>query len=395
VRCGSARGKGRCSIELDDLLSDEGWPYASAPPVEPGDPGRFHALFGRDSLIASLQVLPERPDVARSTLRALAALQGREDHPGTLEEPGKIGHEFRDAAPEGFVASGWKGEGEFRYYGTADATSWFLVVLAALGDEALARELDDAWRAAGGWLERALERGGGFVRHAQGTWGALSQQGWRDAIDPAKQGQGSGILRPDGTQPATPLADVDSQAAAHAALRALGRLSGDARWEAMAAELRERLGALGPEAMAVEPDGTVVPGAGSQLGWLLWADALDGAARDAAAARLCEPDVLTDFGLRTLSSSSPVFGPSFYHRGSVWPFDSWLGWGGLRAAGREAEAERVRAGVLEALERLGRAPELYAATLEGGVEPIPLSNRVQAWSVGARSALRRSWDGRS
>jgi glycogen debranching enzyme len=265
--------------EIDELLSPEGWPYASAPPVEPGDPGRFHALFGRDSLITSLQVLPERPDVARATLRALAALQGRSEHPGTLEEPGKIGHEFRAAAPESFIAHGWAGEGEFRYYGTADATSWFLVVLAALGDPALSAELEDAWRAAGGWLERALERGGGFVRFAGGTWGGLTQQGWRDAIDPASAQDSGGILRADGTAPASPLADVDSQAAAHAALRALGRLSGDARWESLAAGLRERLGALGTDTMAIEPDGALVPGAGSQLGWLLWADALDGGAR--------------------------------------------------------------------------------------------------------------------
>src|SRR3954464_13677503 len=124
-------GRARCQHGdvLDELLSDEGWAYASTPPVEPGDPGRFNALFGRDSLICSLQVLPERPDVARATLRALAALQGREEHPGTLEAPGKIGHEFRERAPEGFVRSGWPQEGPFRYYGTADATSWFLVVL--------------------------------------------------------------------------------------------------------------------------------------------------------------------------------------------------------------------------------------------------------------------------
>ena len=141
---------------LDELLSEEGWPYASTPPVEPGDPGRFHALFGRDSLITSLQVLPERPDVARATLRALARLQGREEHPGTLEEPGKIGHEFRDAPPEAFVASGWPPEGEFAYYGTADATSWFLVLLAATGDRALADELSDAWRAAGDVARGAL-----------------------------------------------------------------------------------------------------------------------------------------------------------------------------------------------------------------------------------------------
>ncbi|MGH2949755.1 MAG: hypothetical protein ACRDPC_26435, partial [Solirubrobacteraceae bacterium] len=133
--------------DLDPLLSSEGWPYASSPPVEAGDPGRFHALFGRDSLICALQVLPERPDVALATLRALAARQGHAEHPGTLEEPGKIGHEFRERAPEGFA---WPDEGRFAYYGTADATSWFLVVAAAAG---LAEELGDAWRAAAGWLE--------------------------------------------------------------------------------------------------------------------------------------------------------------------------------------------------------------------------------------------------
>jgi glycogen debranching enzyme len=379
---------------LDDLLSEEGWPYASTPPVEEGDPGRFHALFGRDSLITSLQVLPSRPDVARATLRALARRQGRVEHPGTLEEPGKIGHEFRDEPPPQFVASGWPPEGPFAYYGTSDATSWFLVVLAALGDRALADELTEAWRAAGEWLAGALERGGGFVRCAAGAWGALSQQGWRDAIDPVSAQDHGGILRADGTAPASPLADVDSQAVAYAALRALGRLSGGDRWERPAAGLRSRLSALGPEAMAVEPDGTIVEGAGSQLGWLLWADALDGPAREAAAERLCAPDVLTPHGLRTLSSESPVFGPGFYHRGSVWPFDSWIGWGGLRAAGRSDEAERVRAGVLCALEQLGRAPELYAVALDGTVRGVPLANRMQAWTAGARSALQRSWDGR-
>jgi glycogen debranching enzyme len=126
----------------------------------------------------------------------------------------------------------------------------------------------------------------------------------------------------------------------------------------------------------------------------MWADALEPAARDAAAERLCRPDILTGYGLRTLSSDSPVFAPHAYHRGSVWPFDSWLGWGGLRAAGRADDAERVRAGVLAALDRLGRAPELYAVNEAGEVEPIALSNRVQAWTVGARWALEHGWDGR-
>ena len=58
--------------------------------------------------------------------------------------------------------------------------------------------------------------------------------------------------------------------------------------------------------------------------------------------------MLTDFGLRPLSSKHPQFDASAYHRGAVWPFDCWLGWGGLRAAGRTEEAERVRHGVLAA-----------------------------------------------
>jgi glycogen debranching enzyme len=144
----------------------------------------------------------------------------------------------------------------------------------------------------------------------------------------------------------------------------------------------------------VEPDGAPVPGAGSQLGWLLWADALEPDARDAAAERLCAPDILTGYGLRTLSSDSPVFAPDAYHRGAVWPFDSWFGWGGLRAAGFADEAERVRRGVLDALDQLGGAPELYAVT-EGGPSRIPISNQVQAWTVGARWALENEWDGRS
>jgi len=179
-------------------------------------------------------------------------------------------------------------------------------------------------------------------------------------------------------------------------LRAAAKLSGDDAWLRRAEELRAAISAgFGPDVMAIEGDaagaaGTPVPGAGSQLGWLLWADAIDDV--DAVADRLSAPDVLTGFGLRTLSADSPAFAPDAYHRGSIWPFDSWLGWGGLRAAGRHEAAERVRTGVLEALDRLGRFPELYAVTR--APEPIPIANRVQAWTVGARWALEHEWDGR-
>jgi glycogen debranching enzyme len=363
---------------IDELLAPEGWTYASS------GAGRYHCLFGRDSLITALQVLPVRPAVARATLEALAARQGRRADPLTLEEPGKIGHEFRAAPPASFVAAGWPPGGPFAYYGTADATCWFLVLSGAVG------AFGEPARRAAAWLADALDAGGGLVRHAPGPFG-LGQQGWRDTIDAAADADGGGYLRRDGTNPAPPLADLDTQAAAVAALRALTRGTGDPAWARRLENLREQLSGLPVDTMALEAGDVVVPGAGSQLGWLLWADAVHEPRR--LAERLCAPDVLTGFGLRTLAATDPNFRPDAYHRGSVWPFDSWLGWGGLRAAGCAAEAERVRSGVLAALDALGSPHELYAVG-EAGVAPIATSNAVQAWTVGARIAFEHGWDGR-
>jgi glycogen debranching enzyme len=286
-------------------------------------------------------------------------------------------------------------DGALRYYGSADATAWFLVVLAALGDEALDQELAGAWRAAAAWLEQALERGRGLVRYGPRTEeGGLVQQGWRDTTDP-RQAYGGGILDAHGRAPEPPLADADTQAVTVAALKATARLSGDARWRSMAEQTRTRIAdAFTPDTVAVDGHDQRVPGAGSHLGWLLWAGALPPSERGAYAERLCRPDVLTDFGLRTLSSEHPQFSAAAYHRGAVWPFDSWLGWGGLRAAGRESAAERVRRGVLDAINRLGDAPELYSVAGQHGPQRIPIANRVQAWTIGAQFALEHGWDAR-
>ena len=377
------------------ILSEEGWPFASSLPIDDEDPGRFHALFGRDALITSLQVLPDYPEVARATLRVLASMQGIQDDPETDEEPGKIVHEYRPQAGPEFTRRRWPvRDGVLRYYGSTDGTSWFLIVLAALDDVALREELTEAWRAASRWLERALERGGGLVRHGPRTSsGGLVQQGWRDSVDPLAP-KGAGIVAIDGTVPEPPLADADSQAVAVAALRACAALSGQQRWLEIAAAMVQRVGELfTPETMAIAAGDRRVIGAGSQSGWLLWADALPEQQRRAYAERLCRPDVLTDFGLRTLSSEHPQFRTAAYHRGAVWPFDCWLGWGGLRAAGFPAEAERVRGGVLRALDLLGYAPELYSVGA-AGASRIAIANRVQAWSVGARYGLETGWDGR-
>jgi glycogen debranching enzyme len=377
---------------LAEVLAPDGWPNASSASVGAGDPGRYNCLFGRDSLITALAVLPARPDVAAATLRALARLQGTREDVTWDEEPGKIVHEVRpgiSVARQGYLGLDVP-DGELRYYGSADSTPLFLHVLAATGDDGLAAELEPAWRAAGDWLLGALERGRGLLRWHRRAPGGLVQQGWRDTVDPVgSPSQGSGILHEDGTAPKAPVADADTQAAALAGLRGLARLSAAAEHAAAADALAARIGErFDAETMALDADDRPVRGAGSQLGWLLWA----GAPVAGAAERLSEPDVLTGFGLRTLGDRHPQFDGFSYHRGSIWPFDSWLGWGGLRAAGHLDEAERVRAGVLAGVERIGRYPELYAVT-DGGPEPIAISNFVQAWTVGAVWALHHEWDG--
>ena len=379
---------------LSEVLAPDGWANASSASQGEGDPGRYNCLFGRDSLITALAVLPARPDVAAATLRALAAIQGTREDVTWDEEPGKIVHEVRPAisvARQGYLGLELP-EGELRYYGSADATPLFLHVLATTGDAPLAAELGPHWRAAGDWLLRALQRGGGLLRWHRRAPGGLVQQGWRDSTDPfGSPSQGSGILHEDGSLPEPPVADADTQAAALAGLRALAKLSGDGAHAEAADALAACIGAAwDPETMALDAHDRAVRGAGSQLGWLLWA----GAPVAGAAERLGEPDVLTDYGLRTLSDRHPQFDPQSYHRGSVWPFDSWLGWGGLRAAGHAEAAERVRRGVLAGVERIGHYPELYAVT-DAGPEVATLSNFVQAWTVGAVWALRNEWDGRA
>jgi len=380
---------------LSEVLAPDGWANASSASLGEGDPGRYNCLFGRDSLITALAVLPARPDVAAATLRALAAIQGTREDVTWDEEPGKIVHEVRpgiSVARQGYLGLEVP-DGELRYYGSADSTPLFLHVLATTGDAALAAELEPAWRAAGAWLLGALGRGGGLLRWHRRASGGLVQQGWRDSTDPVgSPSQGSGILHEDGSPPEPPVADADTQAAALAGLRGLAKLSGDGAHADAAEALSARIGAAwDPETMALDAHDRPVRGAGSQLGWLLWA----GAPVAGAAERLAEPDVLTDYGLRTLSDRHPQFDPQSYHRGSVWPFDSWLGWGGLRAAGHADAAERVRQGVLAGVERIGHYPELYAVTKSDPTHPevATLSNFVQAWTVGAVWALRNEWDG--
>ena len=100
----------------------------------------FMTMFGRDSIFTSLQALPFAPELAATTLRELAARQGSRVDDFRDEDPGRILHEMRYGELTAFEQ-----RPHSPYYGNADATALFVVLLDEYerwtGDRRLVREL--------------------------------------------------------------------------------------------------------------------------------------------------------------------------------------------------------------------------------------------------------------
>src|SRR5204862_3568981 len=113
----------------------------------------FVTVFGRDSLITSLQNLMVNARFAEGTLRVLARHQARERDDWRDAQPGKIVHELRHGELAHFNLVP-----HTRYYGTWDATSLYLVTLAEawrwLGDRTLIEDLRDTAVGCLAWIDR-------------------------------------------------------------------------------------------------------------------------------------------------------------------------------------------------------------------------------------------------
>src|SRR6476620_1151281 len=101
----------------------------------------FMTMFGRDSIFTSLQALPFTPSLAATTLRALGDWQGTRVDDFRDEDPGRILHELRYGELTAFEE-----RPHSPYYGSADATPLFVVLLDEYerwtGDRRLVRELE-------------------------------------------------------------------------------------------------------------------------------------------------------------------------------------------------------------------------------------------------------------
>ncbi len=352
----------------------------------------FMALFGRDSAIASMQAMIAQPAVSRGTLENLARWQSDVDDAERDAEPGKIPHELRvgEWAHFGIIP-------HRPYYGTADATPLYLLLLAEnfrwLGDaKALARFKPVAERCLE-WIDKHGDRDGdGFQEYAPRTPRGYRNQSWRDAHD--------GVLDEAGGFPEPPIAMSELQAYVYGAklnMAPLFEAWGDAdRGRQLideAAELRLRFidafwqDSTGELAFLLDGHKKPVRTVVSNPGHCLWMGILDRERGRLAGERLLEPDLFTGWGLRVLSDRHPSYDPHSYQRGSVWPHDTVIAAAGLRRYGLAEGAWSLMNGVLSAVMCFEdiQMPELFAGLpREEFAVPVPyrMANVPQAWSAG-------------
>ena len=388
---------------IDDLrlltnTTPEGEPYVAA-----GVPW-FSALFGRDTLLTGFETIAFMPWIARDALRALARRQAVTEDATRDAEPGKILHELRtgEMARTGEVPFG-------PYYGTADATPLFLVLLGEThdwtGDDALVDELWPNVLAALDWIEQREKEGGGFITYRARSEGSFPNQGWKDSPDAIRDARGR-LADP-------PIALAEVQGYAFDARRRMARLArnrGDFsladNLDAAATALAARFGRSfrsrgGVVPMALDGQGTPMDAVASNMGHCLWSGIIaagggEGEGDDRAVARrLMEPDLFSGWGIRTYATGQPGYDPLGYHVGTVWPHDTAIVAAGLRRAGADDAASHLATALLEAAGGFPghRLPEAFAGfeRVEGrALEPYPVSCSPQAWSAAAPLSLLRT-----
>ena len=368
----------RARSDLARLRAPDGWLQAGLP--------RYARLFGRDACISAWQVLADMPEVAEATILALAETQGRVHHRRREEQPGKIGHEIPVRRLDRFRMELRK---QFRwgfpYYGSIDATSWWIRLVDAhrdrTGDDSLAERVRPNLARAAEWMAGEARIGvDDLVAYQRINPAGLEHQAWRDA-------DMAGIV----VHP--PVAPVEVQGYHWAAADALARLGVDVaprvRGDRGVFERHLWMADESTYALAVGGAGALVRAVTSNPGHLLGTGLVDGERSAVLADRLFAEDLWTPAGIRTHSTRDPVFDADSYQRGSVWPHDNWIIHEGLRAVGRHDDAAQIRRAVLDACRSLEAIPELYAVH-DGRAVALAVAQPVQAWSCGAVLAFLRA-----
>jgi glycogen debranching enzyme len=348
----------------------------------------FMTVFGRDTLISSLQTLLLGPELAAGTLRVLAATQATADDAERDAEPGKIIHELR----RGKAALAWTD----RYYGTVDATPLFLVLLSELwrwtDDPTVPLELEGAARRALDWIDgRADPDGDGFVEYDRRAMHGIRNQTWKDSED-------SMAFR-DGSLALPPIAPVEVQGYVYDAKLRIAEIAREIwqddalaeKLESDAAGLRRRFDATfwleerGFYALGLDREKRPIDSLTSNLGHLLWSGIVPDRRREAIADLLMGDALWSGWGVRTMAVGEGAYNPLVYHDGTVWPHDSSLVAWGLAQSGRPEDAARILHAMVEAASHFDyRLPEVFAGfSRDHTCFPVvyPTASSPQAWAA--------------
>lgn len=360
----------------------------------------FVSVFGRDSLIVSLQNMMVYPDFARGTLKRLADLQATEMDAYRDAEPGKMPHELRMGELAHF-----KRIPHTPYYGTADATILYIIAWHEawkwLGDDALFSQYEQVVTQCLRWIDQYGDRDGdGFQEYQTRSDKGYENMGWKDA--------GDAVVYPDGSLVKGPKALCELQGYVFDAKRRVADAAesfGDpglaAKLRQEAADLQQRFEErfwcedLGYYAYALDGDKKQVKTIASNAGHLLWSGIVRQDRAEQVVRRLREPDMWSGWGIRTLSALHPAYNPFSYQNGSVWPHDNGLIAMGFKRYGFAEEAAMIARDISEAGKYflLNRLPELYAGIERGpGTFPVQYlgANVPQAWAAGSVFHLLRA-----
>jgi glycogen debranching enzyme len=368
-----------------DTLAEHSLPAAGLP--------WFMAMFGRDSLLTSYQMLPFGSELAATTLHALAEAQGKKEVDLTEEEPGRILHELRFGELTHF-----RERPQSPYYGASDTTPLFLVLLDEYerwtGDTNLVKALEPNARAALNWIDHFGDRDGdGYIEYERKTELGLDNQCWKDSWN--------SILFADGTLAPTPRATCEIQGYAYDAKVRCARLAREI-WkdEALAAKLEQEAKQLKqrfnkdywvPErkffAVALDGSKKKVDSLCSNIGQLLWSGIVDDDKATAVRDHLMSPKMFSGWGIRTMAEGEGGYNPIEYHNGTVWPHDCSFIAAGLARYGFRKEASQIIAGIFEAgLFFRYRLPEVFAGyerTKTRFPVQYPTASSPQAWAAGS------------
>ena len=382
----SVEDMGALRMHDDDDSTDDQWLPAAGVPW-------FVTIFGRDSLIVSLQNMIVNTGLARGALKKLGQFQAQAMDDYRDAEPGKILHELRFGELAHFHRIP-----HTPYYGTADATPLYLIALHEawkwLGDLSLLRDHRDVAIRCLEWIDRYGDLDGdGFQEYKTRSSQGYENVGWKDS--------GDAVVYPDGTQVKQPKALCELQGYVFDAWNrmaevfdALGEPDRASGMRRKAAELQTRFEQYfwcedaSFYAFTLDPDKKAVPTIASNCGHLLWSGIARRDRAERVVKRFFEPDLWSGWGIRTLSSRNPAYNPFSYQRGSVWPHDNGIIAMGFKRYGFAAEAARVARDISEAASYFAgyRLPELYAGIeRRPGNFPVQYlgANVPQAWAAGS------------